>query len=50
MVPIVQELGNVFVAAARDVYFSAKTIGAGLNNYFNFQYIMLNGPNSIFTG
>lgn len=48
--PYLQEMGNVLVAAAKDVYFGAMALGNQVGQYFRFQYVLLNGPNSIFTG
>lgn len=48
--PYLQEMGNVLVAAAKDVYLGAMALGNQVGQYFRFQYVLLNGPNSIFTG
>jgi hypothetical protein len=39
-----------FIAAGRDVYFSAPTLKAALENFTSHAYMSLNGPGSIYQG
>ncbi|KAI8474715.1 MAG: hypothetical protein J3K34DRAFT_518018 [Monoraphidium minutum] len=43
-------MGNKFIAASSDVYYWAPLVGADLNATAAWNYVTLNGRNSIFTG
>lgn len=45
-----QEMGNVLVAAGRDLYFQSATLGMEMNVTAIWQYVVQNGPESIFNG
>jgi hypothetical protein len=45
-----QTMGNVFLSAAEDLVYWGGTWKSDMENQWAYQYIFLNGPQSIFFG
>lgn len=43
-------MGNVLIAAAQDVLFSATDLGADMEQSWAWQYVKMNAANSVFNG